>query len=167
MDSVKFGAFLKELRMERGITQEQMAAQYGVSNRTVSRWETGNNLPDLDLLLQISDDYGVTIRELLDGKRQAESGDSAWQKTTEDILDISNKFKRRMTKMMRCFFIAGALMIIAYLVMWAIELPETRFWGFVQGFTQGASFGVMLLGILYTSGILNRLSKVKKRFCNM
>ena len=55
MDQQKIGGFLKELRKERGVTQEQLAQILGVSNRSVSRWENGNNLPDLDLLIQISE----------------------------------------------------------------------------------------------------------------
>ena len=50
MDQQKIGRFLKELRKEKGITQEQLAEQFSVSNRTISRWENGNNMPDLDIL---------------------------------------------------------------------------------------------------------------------
>ena len=55
MDQKKTGAFLKELRKEKKLTQEQLAEILQVSNRTVSRWENGANLPDLDLLIQIAD----------------------------------------------------------------------------------------------------------------
>ena len=51
MDLQKIGTFLKELRKEKGMTQEQLAEKLNVSRRTVSRWETGNNMPDLDLLM--------------------------------------------------------------------------------------------------------------------
>ena len=47
MDQIKIGAFLKTLRKEKNLTQEQAAEQLGVSNRTVSRWETGTNKPDI------------------------------------------------------------------------------------------------------------------------
>lgn len=50
MDQKKTGYFLKKLRKERGITQEQLAETFGVAGRTVSRWETGSNMPDLDIL---------------------------------------------------------------------------------------------------------------------
>nr|WP_026496573.1 helix-turn-helix transcriptional regulator [Butyrivibrio sp. WCD3002] len=50
MDQEKIGAFLKELRKEKGITQEQFAEVLNVSGRTVSRWETGSNIPDLEVL---------------------------------------------------------------------------------------------------------------------
>ncbi len=46
MNQVKIGDFMKELRKEKGLTQEQTAEQFMVNRRTVSRWETGNNLPD-------------------------------------------------------------------------------------------------------------------------
>lgn len=163
MDSKKFGAFLKTLRTENKETQEQFAEKYGVSNRAVSRWETGTNLPDLDILVQISDDYHVTIRELLDGERKEAQGDGEWQKTAVKIVDYSNEKANVMTRMMRLFFIAGALLLVAYLVMWELELPETGFWGFAQGFTQGVAMGVMILGILYTSGALVKMQKAKRK----
>ena len=55
MDQRKIGAFLKELRKEKGITQEQMAEELGVSGRTISRWETGSNMPDISLLVEIAE----------------------------------------------------------------------------------------------------------------
>ena len=72
MNQAAIGSFLKELRKEKGLTQEQLAEQFHVNRRTVSRWETGNNLPDLDLLIELSDYYGVELRA---GERRAcESG---------------------------------------------------------------------------------------------
>ena len=53
MDQMKIGEFIRELRKENGLTQEQLAEQLNVSRRTVSRWETGNNLPDLDVLIEM------------------------------------------------------------------------------------------------------------------
>jgi len=61
MNQIKIGQFLKELRKETGLTQEQFAEQFNLSRRTVSRWENGNNMPDLDMLLALADFYGATI----------------------------------------------------------------------------------------------------------
>ena len=72
MDLKKIGQFLKRLRKEKGMTQEQFAEMMGVSGRTVSRWETGSNMPDLDILIQIADYYEVEIKEILDGERKGE-----------------------------------------------------------------------------------------------
>lgn len=70
MDLTKIGACLRDLRKEKGLTQEQLAEQFNISQRTVSRWETGSNMPDLDVLLQLADFYRVDIRTLLNGEKQ-------------------------------------------------------------------------------------------------
>ena len=70
MDIVKTGRFLQELRKEKRLTQEQIAEQMGVARRTVSRWETGSNMPDLDILLELSDLYEVDLQEILSGERK-------------------------------------------------------------------------------------------------
>ena len=59
MDQKKIGEFLKQLRKEKGLTQEQLAERVVVSGRTVSRWETGSNMPDLSVLVELADYYDV------------------------------------------------------------------------------------------------------------
>ena len=66
MDQIKIGTFLKELRKAKGLTQEQLAEKLNVSSRTVSRWETGSNMPDIGMLVEIADFYDVSIDFLLD-----------------------------------------------------------------------------------------------------
>ena len=61
VDQVKIGNFLKKLRKEKGITQEQLAEILNVSGRTVSRWETGNNMPDISILVDIADYYDISL----------------------------------------------------------------------------------------------------------
>ena len=63
MDQIKVGAFLKDLRKEKEITQEQLAEELGVSGRTISRWETGKNMPDISLLVEIAEFFDVSIPE--------------------------------------------------------------------------------------------------------
>lgn len=69
MDLLQIGSFLKQLRSERGLTQERLGEQIGVSNKTISRWETGTYLPPVEMLQSLSVFYGVSINELLSGKR--------------------------------------------------------------------------------------------------
>ncbi|MBO5388139.1 MAG: helix-turn-helix transcriptional regulator, partial [Lachnospiraceae bacterium] len=73
MDQKKTGLFLRELRKEKELTQEQLAEQFNVSSRTVSRWETGSNMPDLSVLVELSDFYQVDIKEIIDGERKSEN----------------------------------------------------------------------------------------------
>lgn len=69
MDTVKIGRFLSELRHERELTQEQLAERLGISNKTVSRWENGNYLPPVEMLMELSELYGISINEILSGRR--------------------------------------------------------------------------------------------------
>lgn len=69
MDTIKTGTFLAQLRREQGLTQEQLGEELGVSNKTISRWETGTYLPPVDILQLLSEKYGLTINELLCGER--------------------------------------------------------------------------------------------------
>ncbi len=57
MNKEKIGKFLRELRKQKGLTQEQIAEKFNVSNRTISRWENGYNMPAIDILIEISDYY--------------------------------------------------------------------------------------------------------------
>ena len=73
MDQKKIGLFLKELRKEKKMTQEVLAETLNVSNKTVSRWETGHNLPDMSLLVELSEFYEVSIPEMINGERKSEN----------------------------------------------------------------------------------------------
>ena len=72
MDQKKIGAFIASLRRERGITQEALGEALGVSQRSVSRWETGKNMPDISLLSPLAEALGVSVTELLRGEKQSE-----------------------------------------------------------------------------------------------
>ena len=75
MNQEKIGSLMKELRKEKGFTQEQLAEKFNVSSRTISRWENGRNMPDLDILIEMSDYYEIDLRELLNGERKSEDMD--------------------------------------------------------------------------------------------
>ena len=70
MDQQKIGAFISELRKDRKLTQEQLGEKLGVSQRSISRWETGRNMPDISLLKPLSSELGITVSELIEGERQ-------------------------------------------------------------------------------------------------
>lgn len=69
MDTKKIGMFLKELRKQNNMTQEQLGERLGVTNKTVSRWETGNYMPPIECLKLLSDIYVISINEIISGKR--------------------------------------------------------------------------------------------------
>lgn len=69
MDMVKMGSFLAELRKEHNLTQAELGEKLGVTNKTISRWETGNYMPPVEMLEALSNMYDMTINELLSGKK--------------------------------------------------------------------------------------------------
>ena len=69
MDQIKIGKFIAALRKERGLTQAQLGEKLGVTNKTVSRWENGNYMPDIEMLLLLSKEFDVSINELISGQR--------------------------------------------------------------------------------------------------
>lgn len=68
MDHQKIGCFIAALRREKGWTQRELATWLGVTDKAVSRWETGKGLPDIALLRPLSEALGVSINELLSGE---------------------------------------------------------------------------------------------------
>lgn len=68
MDHQKIGCFIAALRREKGWTQRELATRLGVTDKAVSRWETGKGLPDIALLRPLSEALGVSINELLSGE---------------------------------------------------------------------------------------------------
>jgi transcriptional regulator with XRE-family HTH domain len=69
MNQVLTGKFIADERKKKGYTQTQLADRLGISNRTVSKWETGNGFPDVSLLLPLSEELDVSVNELLSGEK--------------------------------------------------------------------------------------------------
>ena len=101
MDQAKIGAFLKGLRKEKGLTQEHFSEIVHVSNRTVSRWENGNHLPDLDILLEIADFYEVDLREILNGERKSTDMNKDVEETAIKTAEYTNAQTERYNKTLR------------------------------------------------------------------
>ena len=72
MDQVKIGKFIAELRRRAGLTQEALGKKIGVTNKTISRWENGNYLPDIEMLQLLANEFQISIHELLSGERLSE-----------------------------------------------------------------------------------------------
>lgn len=79
----EFGIFLSSLRKRAGMTQQDLADKLGVTNKAISKWETGEAFPDTALLVPISDIFGVSVDDLLRGREGAVDGDKT-QKTEND-----------------------------------------------------------------------------------
>ena len=163
MNMLKIGKFLKQLRTEKNLTQEQLAESLNVSRRTVSRWETGFNLPDLDILVIMSDFYQVDLRELLDGERRNEKMDEEMRDTVMKVAEYSNEEKKRASRTILVFLVLGIVSLFANVIMRMMDFKESFMYGFADGATIGLALGAMILGILYVSGAMMKIQAFKRR----
>ena len=153
MDQAKIGSFLRELRKEKQLTQEQLAEQLSVTARTVSRWENGNNLPDLSILVELSEFYGVDIREIIDGERMQTEMNEDMKDTLAKVADYSEAEKAKLVKDLRMNVI---LSCIAHLVLYIMlgfnltgryNLTEHALWVTLVGLSVSGGAVVNLMQI--------------------
>ncbi len=163
MDLIKIGSFLQDLRKEKGLTQEQLAEQTGVARRTVSRWETGSNMPDMDILIDLSDLYAVDLREILSGERKSEHMDQELKETVLQVADYSNEEKARIMRRMHWLFIAGLVGFVVFLVITLLGLDSTAPYEGIGSFGLGIAFGMVILGVIYTSRSIVKIRELKLR----
>ena len=159
MDQQKIGRFLKDLRKEKNLTQEQLAEQFQISRRTVSRWETGSNLLDLDILIEMADYYDVDLRELLDGERKSEKMNKELEETVLKVADYSNEEKQKLTKRMHWLFIGGFIAAVIYMVLVFTDHSDN----FLGGMCLGITFGMMIVGVIMTSKSAAKIRAYKMR----
>ncbi|MFC4804927.1 helix-turn-helix domain-containing protein [Filifactor villosus] len=127
MDQVKTGSFLKQLRKERNLTQENLAEKLNVSNRTISRWETGSNMPDISMLVEIADFYDVSIPEIINGERKSENMDQETRDTVIAMAEYSrNEVRAGKQKVVGILLsVFGLFVIVSALAIF----PSDSSWG--------------------------------------
>lgn len=163
MNQQKVGLFLKELRCQRALTQEQLSSILGVSNRSISRWENGVTMPDFDLLIQIAKFYDVEIGEILDGERKIADMDKQSEETFLKIADYNNKEKETYSKKLHYICIAGLVGMVIYMVIDLMRLSQVQPYRSIINMVLGLVIGALLTGALYTSRHLMGLKAAKAR----
>lgn len=98
MNLTETGKFIAKLRKQQGLSQEQLGEKLGVTNKTVSRWETGTYLPPAESLLAMSELFGVSINEILSGKTLSseEYRQAAEENLAETVKSGSFSYKERL-----------------------------------------------------------------------
>ena len=135
MDQKKVGLFLKTLRKEKNLTQEVLAETLNVSSRTVSRWETGSNMPDISLLVELSEFYQVSIPEIINGERKSEKMD---QETKDTAIKMAEYSKNEVSTEKRKI-ISTILMIFGiFIIISAFAIfPNESSWGSIYSIIGG------------------------------
>ena len=161
MDQKKTGQFLKALRNEKKITQEELARHFNVSNRSVSRWETGTNLPDISLLVEIADFYDVDVREIIDGERKSEMMDKETREVADKMAAYAGTEKGKLLRFIQAASVTGVFLSVIAIVLQTLTYePDLRRFGALLA--TFICFVVMCVITLYVTGLLQRISKHRK-----
>jgi transcriptional regulator with XRE-family HTH domain len=125
MDTKKVGSFLKSLRKEKELTQEQLGEKLGVTNKTVSRWETGNYMPPVECLEMLSDIYQVSINEMLAGERVPKDNFSevAENNITDALAELEKENTQFKNKMILVLVIST---ILAMAILYMLPLNSVK-----------------------------------------
>lgn len=157
MNQEKIGIFIASLRKERGLTQTALAEMLGISNRTVSKWENGDGLPDISLLPAIAKTFGITVDELLAGERNAAASEI---KVTEVANGDTMKNQFQIAFVISLFFalVAGLLGTFTNIYgIWAFHALFYNHWEII--FDAVGFFSLLLSVPVYAVGVIRlRLS---------
>lgn len=162
MEQQKIGSFLKELRKEKNLTQEQLAEKLNVSGRTVSRWETGSNMPDISLLVELAEFYEVSIPEIIDGERKSEIMNEEVKEAALKLSDYAEMINLKIRKRLFWLTIAALIGMIAFVVIEAcgLDTPGSPY-EMIASAGLGLNFGMMIVLAMYLSGLLGRIKAEK------
>lgn len=158
MDQMKIGNFLKELRKEKGITQAQLAETLNVSARTVSRWETGSNMPDISILVDIADYYDISIPEIINGERKSEIMNEEERKIAKTMSDYATTEKEKIFKEMKIQSIMGVCALVLY---WILHETDAYIYSDalekLTGYCETLVSVSVIMMAAYTTGSLSKL----------
>lgn len=161
MDQQKIGCFLRELRNEKGLTQEQLAEKFNISNRSISRWENGKNMPDISLLVDIADFYDVDVREIIDGERKSGMMEDEIKEVAVKMADYADEGQSRLFHWVRCISLLGVIFMVIILALQTFSY-EPGIVSFICYIFSILAFIVMVILTLYANGILAKITKNKK-----
>ncbi|MBQ2734672.1 MAG: helix-turn-helix domain-containing protein [Clostridia bacterium] len=169
MNQQKTGEFLKHLRKEKGLTQEQLAERFYVSSRTISRWETGSNMPDVDMLIELADFYDVDIREIINGERKSENMNNETKDTLKKVAEyVAEESKKRKEKLRTMLAGSTILMLICYLLFGSEHkgrlngIIPANIRADIMSFAIGFAIATLALYGLYCLGAFDKISQWKK-----
>ena len=137
MNQEKIGKFIANCRKEKNITQAILAEKLGVTDRSISNWENGKNMPDLSLFKPLCEILGITINELLSGERlDKETYQERFEENIVNTIDYSAKKVNKYNGTISLIIIVFGLFIMISAIM---IFPSESSWGSIY-----SVFGIMI-----------------------
>ena len=160
MEKEKIGKYIRKKRIEKGMTQQQLAEKIQVTEKAVSRWETGRGVPDISLLEPLAEELHVSVTELLNGEERVQEEavhDTKAHMADIDITNVIEYVQENRKEKYNTGFKIGIGCLVVSLVLFLLYLREAyRF--------QGNYFGIFLLGeMVLERCYLEKLEERRKR----
>ena len=147
MNPIIIGKFIVLKRKQKNLTQEQLAQHLNISNKTISKWETGKCMPDYSIIKPLCKELDITISELIEGEESNHINE-------EQILDLLRR-TQELEKQKNLLY--GVIMIVMGIALQALSyaIGGTAFKDFVSGLLVGISIGELLVGIYIVGKTMN------------
>ena len=167
-DRMAYGERIKRLRTGRELTQEQLAEKIKVSSRTVSRWETGSNMPDISLLAELAELYDVSIPEIIDGERKSENMNEEIKETVLKLSDYTETINQKIKGRLFVLTVIAIIGMIAFVIIefTGLDTPGSVYER-VAGAGLGLDCGMLIVLAMYLSGLLGKIKarrKMKRKY---
>ena len=148
MNQLMTGKFISQKRKEKNLTQEQLAEKLGVSNKTVSKWETGKCMPDYSVVKNLCEELGITVAELMDGEATDEKSVRTYD--DEQIMDL---LRRTQELEKQKNILSGVLLIVMGIALQALShtIGGSNVKDFFSGLLLCLSIAEMLVGVYVVS----------------
>ena len=144
MNQCNTGKFISQKRKEKNLTQEQLAEKIGVSNKTISKWETGKCMPDYGVVQNLCKELEITVAELMDGEESEERSVRLYD--DEQIMDLLRRTQELEKQKNQLY---GILLIVMGIALQALShtMGGSDMQELFSGFLLGLSVGEMLVGV--------------------
>ncbi|MCH5151587.1 MAG: helix-turn-helix transcriptional regulator [Clostridiales bacterium] len=126
MNQVKIGQFIKAIRKEKNLTQREVAERLGISEKTISKWETGNGLPEVSLMLPLCELLEISVNELLSGERLDEK--KYFEKAEQNIMSLMEEKAQAKKKLIIAAIICVITLLAGLTLVLVAVLLEMETW---------------------------------------
>ena len=169
MNQCNTGKFISQKRKEKNLTQEQLAEKIGVSNKTISKWETGKCMPDYGVVQSLCKELEITVAELMDGEESEERSVRLYD--DEQIMDLLRRTQELEKQKNQLY---GILLIVMGIALQALSHTmggsdmQELFSGILLGLSVGEMLvGVYILGKKYDRQIIAGQANFRKYFMQL
>lgn len=144
MNQIAIGTFIAKKRKEKNLTQEQLAEKLSVSNKTVSKWETGKCMPDYSVIEQLCRELGITLAELMNAEEDEKSIHTYDNEHVIKMLEEMQVLMSTKKLLIGCVLIAMGIALLAL----SFAFGGTEIQDFISGLMLGISIPEMLAGVI-------------------